>query len=165
MSTTTAVAFTVLGIAAPKGSAKGFPIRRKDGTVGVVVTSDNRNVKGWETMVRSAAQQQCGGVFFEGPVQIAIVFWLPRPASLPRRVTHHLKKPDLDKLGRAVKDALKGILWHDDSQVIGLVARKGYAVDQPRAYIVVDHAAAVEEIAVAQDLFSTLEHFKETAPC
>lgn len=39
------------------------------------------------------------------------------------------KRPDVDKLGRAVLDALTGIVWRDDCQVIGLQLVKGYGRD------------------------------------
>jgi len=166
-----AVSFTVLGIAQPKGSTKSFGFIRKNKAtgqpiigrngkpvIGTTTTSDNPGVKGWEAAVRAAAQQQCGGVFFDdAAVRIGMVFLLPRPVSLPKRITHHTKRPDLDKLARAVKDALKGVLWKDDSQVIDLVARKGYATGQPQARIVVDYAQAINEAAIEQDLFAGVE--------
>jgi Holliday junction resolvase RusA-like endonuclease len=166
-----AVRFKVLGVAQPKGSTKSFGFIRKDRTtgqplrtangnlaIGTATTSANPNLAGWETAVRSAAQQQCGGTFFgDTAVRIAIVFFLPRPQSLPRRVKHHTKKPDLDKLARAVKDALKGVLWQDDSQVVDLVARKAYASTQPHARILVDYAEVIEELVAEQDLFSVID--------
>ena len=82
------------------------------------------------------------------------------PTGLPsekKRRAYHTVKPDLDKLVRAVKDALKHVLWKDDAQVIELVARKGYALQQPYVRIIVDHAAPVDEAAVAQNLFAELE--------
>lgn len=154
---THAVKFTVAGAAVPKGSMRAFGFKRGDGSVGAFVTSDNKSLKGWETNVRSAAQQQCQGQFFDGAVRLAVVFFLPRPKSLPLKVKHHTKKPDLDKLARAVKDALKGVLWQDDSQVVDLVARKAYATTQPHARIVVDYADVLDEVAVDQDLFSALQ--------
>jgi crossover junction endodeoxyribonuclease RusA len=51
---------------------------------------------------------------------------MPRPKSLPKRVTHMTKKPDIDKLIRAVLDALKGVAWCDDSQVVSVYASKRY---------------------------------------
>jgi Holliday junction resolvase RusA-like endonuclease len=53
-------------------------------------------------------------------------FVLPRPKNLPKRVVHHLKKPDLDNLVKAVKDALTGLLYARDSQVVTLTATKKY---------------------------------------
>lgn len=155
-----AVSFTVLGAAVPKGSMSAFAFKRHDGSLGAVVTDKTKGTKDWQAAVRNAAQQQCGGVFFEGPVRLAVVFFLPRPQSLPKKVKHHTKKPDVDKLLRAVKDSLTKTLWRDDAQVVELVARKGYAIGQPFARIVVDHAAPVDEVVVEQDLFSVLEEVR-----
>lgn len=46
-----------------------------------------------------------------------------KPRGLRRKAT----RPDLDNLAKAVKDAAKGILWIDDSQVAELTASKLYA--------------------------------------
>jgi Holliday junction resolvase RusA-like endonuclease len=152
-----AVSFTVLGVAQPKGSAKAFAFRRKNGSLGAAVTSDNRSLKGWETMVRSAAQQQCGGAFFDGAVRLAVVFFLPRPKSKPASVKHHLTRPDLSKLLRGIEDALTGVLWMDDSSVVEIVARKAYAAARPEARIIVDDAEPVTQLTLTNDLFAPLE--------
>ncbi|OMD02745.1 RusA family crossover junction endodeoxyribonuclease, partial [Paenibacillus odorifer] len=40
-------------------------------------------------------------------------------------------KPDADNYLKGVKDALKGIIWKDDSQVVDAFVRKRYSA-QPR---------------------------------
>lgn len=129
------VAFTVYGIARPKGSTKAF---MRPGMKFPIVTSDNKSVKGWEESVRAAIQQHCAGAFFEGPVIVRIDFDLPRPKSMPKRVQHHTKKPDLDKLARGSLDAMKGVIWPDDSQVVELHVKKRYGGLQPQASIEVE---------------------------
>lgn len=62
----------------------------------------------------------------DGPLAMVLVFELPRPKSLPQRVVHHVKKPDLDNLVKAIKDSLRGVVYRDDSQVVRLEASKGY---------------------------------------
>jgi crossover junction endodeoxyribonuclease RusA len=62
-----------------------------------------------------------------GPVRLLVAFYLPRPKSLPKKVLHHVKKPDLDKLVRSVKDGLTRVAWKDDSQVVDVKAIKRYA--------------------------------------
>jgi Holliday junction resolvase RusA-like endonuclease len=42
-------------------------------------------------------------------------------------VTHDTKRPDLDKLIRAILDGITGILIEDDSQVVNITATKQYA--------------------------------------
>jgi crossover junction endodeoxyribonuclease RusA len=74
--------------------------------------------------------------FFE-PVLIALTFKLHRPLShygsgknarlvKPSAPKHPAKVPDIDKLTRAVLDALTSIVWVDDSQVVRLTASKVY---------------------------------------
>ena len=61
-----------------------------------------------------------------GPVLLDLTFVLPRPKSLPKRVSYHLKKPDVDKLARCVLDGLTGVVYRDDSQVVTVSAHKRY---------------------------------------
>ena len=122
-----AITFTVWGVAQPKGSAKAFVPK---GWTRAVVTSDNPKNKGWQQLVAEAANRAIGETpraLHTGPVRLVVMFYLPRPKSLPRRATDHLKKPDLDKLVRSVKDALTQVIWQDDSQVVQIEASKTYA--------------------------------------
>ena len=45
-------------------------------------------------------------------------------------------KPDLDNIVKGLKDALKGVVWCDDSQVVNLTAGKWYS-DRPRVEITI----------------------------
>ena len=58
-------------------------------------------------------------------------FYLLRPKSLPKKIEHHVKKPDLDNLMKAIKDALKGVCYRDDSQIISVTATKKYTSLNP----------------------------------
>lgn len=62
------------------------------------------------------------------PIALTAAFYFPRPKSHfgtgknagNLKVTApnwHVVKPDADNLLKLVKDALKGVAWHDDSQV------------------------------------------------
>ena len=130
--------FTAYGVPAPKGSMKAF---YRPGMRFPVVTEANKNTRPWAAIVKDAAIQASAGRPVSGdPLCLSVVFHMPRPKSLPKKVVAHVKKPDLDKLLRAVKDALTGVLWRDDSQVIGVMATKLY-VDigqMPRAEIGVE---------------------------
>lgn len=143
--------FTVIGEAQPKGSTKILPIRRRfplvlrtmrDLMTSVVVTSDNPQVKSWQSRVAFEATTALRHVQIEltGPVQLQIEFYLRRPSGLAKSYDGpHLKKPDLDKCIRAVKDALTGIVWRDDSQVTCVIAGKAYARvgEEPRAVVTI----------------------------
>ena len=64
--------------------------------------------------------------FFEGAIELSVIFHLPRPKTLPKKILHHTKKPDIDNLIKGLLDSCKGILWHDDAQVITLRVAKIY---------------------------------------
>jgi len=67
-----------------------------------------------------------------GPIRLWAEFALKPPASMPKRLhgwKPHTSKPDIDKLLRALCDALTGIAWVDDSQVCVCAVNKGYAWD------------------------------------
>jgi crossover junction endodeoxyribonuclease RusA len=136
------VAFDVYGVPAPKGSTKAMPHRA---TGRIIVTETNKHTRPWAALVTDAAKQAAGGAiaFTRGAaVHLTVTFILPRPASLPKRVQHHTKKPDLDKLTRALKDALTGVVWQDDSQVVHVAAHKRYAGldEMPGARVAVEQA-------------------------
>lgn len=72
----------------------------------------------------------------EGPIYVCVAFFMPRPkyhyakdgSVKPRyRYERHVIKPDATKLWRCAEDALKGIWWGDDSQIVSQVVTKRYA--------------------------------------
>ncbi|KZM70773.1 RusA family crossover junction endodeoxyribonuclease [Nocardia terpenica] len=63
-----------------------------------------------------------------GPVAVVLEFVLRRPKSVPKtRTPAAIRRPDTDKLARAILDALTGIAFADDAQVIRLCAGKRLA--------------------------------------
>jgi crossover junction endodeoxyribonuclease RusA len=81
-------------------------------------------------------------VFFEGAVEVRILFGILRPESVPaRKRPHPTVKPDVDKLTRAVFDAISSVLYRDDAQVVHLQVRKRYVdVGPPYAQVWVGDA-------------------------
>jgi crossover junction endodeoxyribonuclease RusA len=61
-----------------------------------------------------------GNVLFDGPVSVSLIFVLARPKAMPKSkpTPPAIKRPDIDKLTRAVFDALTGVVYVDDSQII-----------------------------------------------
>lgn len=156
------IAFTVIGVPQPQGSAKAyvpFPwaaaaVRRKRSPRAIIV-HDNPRVKGWRQLVAEQAQDAVGDEMFLGPVVLTVIFRLPRPESLPKKVHHHTKAPDLDKLVRAIGDGLSGVAFLDDKQIVDLHARKQYTsgARPPAAFIVVESAASSDS-ETTPDLFA-----------
>lgn len=120
--------FTAIGMPATKGSTRAFARGGR-----IVVTATNPRTKPWEAVVAAAALE-AGAEPLDGPIAVGLVFRLPRPAGhfgkrglRPTAPAWPARRPDLDKLIRAVLDALTGICWRDDSRVVEIRATKGYA--------------------------------------
>lgn len=98
----------------------------------------------WRDDVRNASLLAMDGMNpFPGPVRMIADFVMPYPTSSIRKYQFgwlaHVKKPDIDKLCRALLDPMKGIIWLDDSQVCFAIISKTYAWDgRTGARIIVD---------------------------
>ncbi len=113
------IAFFVPGKPAPQGS------KRHVGR-GILVES-SKDVGPWRERIALAAHSHAERLL-DGPVSVGLHFVMPRPKSAPKRTTPPaIRRPDTDKLARACLDALTGICFIDDSQVIDLHATKRLA--------------------------------------
>lgn len=134
------IAFTVYGRPRPKGSVE--PVYARGGRAKV----RHRN-ESWQTLVALAAQEHAPAEgLLEGPVSVCLRVYLPRPASAPkRRPTWPVSRgsSDADKLARSSLDALTGVVWQDDSQVVELHVYKSWAGGdgRPRLEIEIDRPA------------------------
>lgn len=118
--------FTVYGTPIPQGSTRAFIPK---GWKRPVITADNRKTKPWRQEIAGVAMELNGvpwPIEKPMPVRLELRFTLAKPKSVPKHLVCPTKKPDLDKLARAVLDALSGIAFEDDSQVCELVASKCY---------------------------------------
>lgn len=119
----------VHGIPVPQGSK----VRTRWG-----LREDNPNTKPWRaTVAAEAAAISVGKPLLTGPLHLEAVFTFPRPKGhfgtgrnagvlKPSAKTYVEVTPDLDKLLRAVGDALSGVAIRDDAQIVSVSARKVY---------------------------------------
>jgi crossover junction endodeoxyribonuclease RusA len=146
----------VAGKPAPQGSKRYLGVK---GGKGIAVES-SKAVAPWRADVRTTVDNYCAGmnmplpVYAEGwPASVELNFVMPRPASAPKKKTPAaVKRPDIDKLARAVLDALSSAgMWKDDSQVTHLVVSKRIAFvdERPGCWIYV--APAEDRRWLAQD--------------
>lgn len=113
----------VPGIPAPQGSKDSFVIKNKEGeVVGRNVVESNKATRPWRVDIKHFAQEAVigRGTMLVGPIRVWARFVMPRTKAMSdkKSTPPHTKKPDCDKLLRAVGDALKGVVYTDDSQVI-----------------------------------------------
>jgi Holliday junction resolvase RusA-like endonuclease len=122
------VSFEVFGIPKPKGSARGFVAMKAGKARAIVVADNSKALRSWEGSVRDAAQRVAGEQYFTEAVRLRIDFWFPRPKSVSvKKRPYFTTKPDLSKLVRSAEDALNGVVFKDDCQVVEVVATKRYA--------------------------------------
>lgn len=124
-----------------QGSMKGFVINGR-----AVLTSTNKNLKTWRAAIAAECPRLEGGPF-DGAVMVMVDFCFERPKSHFKKNGElrpdappypHKMRCDLDKLQRAVGDALTGILWTDDCRIVQWNAVKFYCPGPymiPGAYI------------------------------
>jgi len=129
--------FFVPGIARPAGSKSAF-LNKKTGKINV--THANPKTKVWMDSVKWFAMNVANRmILLDEAVRLELVFLYDRPKShfgtgrnagcLKRTAPLFYEKtttPDLTKVLRGVEDALTGIVWKDDSQVVQQVNIKRY---------------------------------------
>lgn len=138
-----AITFFVPGTPAPGGSKKGFYIKSINR---VVMAPASDKTRPWMNTVSHFARMNYQGPLIEGPVRLEMTFKAMRTKghygtgkkagilkqNAPTFVT---VRPDLTKLERSTEDALTGILWRDDGQVVQKATSKIYTDRDPGVLI------------------------------
>lgn len=115
------------GVPQQKGSKRAFRHKHTDR---IVVVEDNKRSKPWQQMIAGSAAKHSPDYLSEGPILLNVTFVMPRPKKIPKnRYGYPSTKPDVDKLLRVVCDALTGVLYRDDSQIIVCTMSKVYATE------------------------------------
>lgn len=156
------ISFFVAGDPKPAGSKRGIPIYRghkghKEFTGHVAVVDACESSQDWKRTVHIESKQQFLAAkhpMFTGPVTLTLVFAMRRPKAhfgsgknllivKPSAPKDHVIKPDVTKLVRAVEDALTGVAWVDDAQVVEQKVFKYYAVFEPGVSITIEEPSLI----------------------
>jgi len=130
----------VMGPPVAYGSKRGFynpKLKRV-----MLVNSNHENLRTWQDAIRKAMIASHPGVptDYLRPVHIRIAVYLSRPKNhyCKRGLSGNglasnfpTRKPDCDKVARAVADCGTGIWYADDSQIVDLEINKRWADDGP----------------------------------
>lgn len=121
----------------PKGNMRAFV--PKGWNRAVVTDSGGKTLRTFERDLRERAIEALTarglGCATEQPFEVELALYMPRPngdfdrggAVRDRARAEPWTKPDLDKLERAVLDALTGVVYDDDSRVCRVVKQKKFA--------------------------------------
>lgn len=91
----------------------------------------------YENLVKLQYQAQCGNYRYPDDVPLIVAIFAhiepPQSASnikktrMLNQAEYPLKKPDVDNVAKIILDALNGIAYRDDKQVVTLIVKKLYA--------------------------------------
>lgn len=119
----------------PQGKARARTVYNKNIGHSVSYTPDNDIL--YENFIKDRYLQKADGFYLEPgiPVTLRIVARFIPPKSKPNKIKQEmldgkifpLKKPDTDNIVKVVADALNGVAYHDDTQIMLVVAKKVYS--------------------------------------
>lgn len=136
------ISFTIPG--APKGKARARTVRGKNGGVHSFTPEDTVN---YENLVKMCFNERKPGgwVPYEGIVKMTTVIYFPIPKSASKKKREQmlvgeirpLVKPDCSNVVKSIEDALNGIAYIDDSQIVYSTQTKYYS-ETPEVRVVME---------------------------
>lgn len=135
----------VPGVPVAKGS---FRAMTSKSTGKAFLVNQLKGTKPWQSYVRFCVGQEWKGPPSDKPFRLTCTFTFPRPKShyyhrksgdvlRDDAPTHKASTPDLGKLERPVEDAMEGIVYLNDSQIVTHRGSKPYG-DRPGVRIVLE---------------------------
>lgn len=132
---TACIAFTVPCLPCAQPRAKATTI---NGHTRMYEAKKTHPIHEYKATCKMAAMQALGtGQLLDGPLSASILCVFPT-----KRKTRTAKatKPDCDNLAKSTLDALNGVLYHDDGQIVRLSVEKWHAAadESPRVEISIE---------------------------
>jgi Holliday junction resolvase RusA-like endonuclease len=134
--------FFVAGKPQTAGSKTAVPMGARMGVIEAGSKQSRARKRTWRGDLRDAAlnamEEAAAGMFVGEPLDLTLVIVRPRPSAHLRTGRNAgivkdwavslqpVQRPDSTKIARAAEDALTGVLWTDDSQVVHTDAWKAY---------------------------------------
>lgn len=115
----------------PRFSSKPFPH-----------AYDPKTSRDYKKLVSECAKRNKPSELFTGALEVRVDIYKKSLKSFNRaqardaqaQILRPITKPDADNYAKGILDALKGIVWSDDGQVVKLTCEKFYS-EEPRADI------------------------------
>ena len=124
----------------PKGKARARTVRTRGGQT-FSYTPEGTIL--YENLIKISFSQTGERPFeAEEYLRVAIMAYYPVPKSTSKKKSTEMiagyirpaKKPDIDNVIKSILDALNGVAYHDDTQVVAVFAEKYYS-DTPRVEV------------------------------
>lgn len=134
-----AIEFTVYGEPVAQARPRATTIN------GRVKMYDPKKSSEYKNYIRLVASQHAPKELLDGPLQLDVKIYKPtlksfskkRKALAEQGILRPTTKPDVDNYVKAIKDALKNVIWKDDSQVVDLQVSKYYS-EKPRIEVKIE---------------------------
>ena len=108
----------------PKTKGSWVPMET---SAGIKFRPAGKGASKWYKDAERAIGEQWEHGKLEGPIKTRFLFLLPRRKTVKRKFPISKYDGDVDKLVRALFDAMTGVVYNDDSQVVDVAASKRYA--------------------------------------
>lgn len=120
----------------------GIPVAKGRPRVTKYVTYTPQKTKDYENLVRWSCKSKYKDKPLNGPIRVDIIFYMLIPKGTSKKRTKAkikgdilpTKRPDWDNMAKAITDALNGIAYNDDNQIVETHIYK-YFSDNPRAEV------------------------------
>lgn len=130
------IRFTVYGEPIAQGRPKATTIG------GHVRMYDPKKSSDYKDYVRLVASEKAPISLLEGALGMVVKIYRPIPKSFSKKkseqaeqgILRPITKPDADNYLKGIKDALKNVIWKDDSQVVDVHVGKWYS-GRPRVEV------------------------------
>ncbi|KXG42863.1 RusA family crossover junction endodeoxyribonuclease [Tepidibacillus decaturensis] len=127
------IQFTVYGEPVAQGRPRATTIN------GHIRMYDPKKSSDYKDYVRLVASEKAPKHLLTGQIEMKVRIYRPIPKSFSKKKTSQAElglirpttKPDADNYLKAIKDALKMVIWKDDSQVVDVQIGKWYS-ERPR---------------------------------
>jgi Holliday junction resolvase RusA-like endonuclease len=132
------IQFTVYGEPVAQGRPRATTIN------GHIRMYDPKKSSDFKNYVRLVASEHRPDKLLEGPISLTVKVYKKTLKSFSKKKIaaaesgqlRPTSKPDVDNYVKGVKDALKNVIWKDDSQVVDLHISKWYS-ETPRVEITI----------------------------
>jgi Holliday junction resolvase RusA-like endonuclease len=123
----TVITFSASGEPRGKGRPRVFVQKGR-----AIATTDPKTRAYEQSVRRIAVEVMEGRQPFEGPLSLSLRFRLSPPVSMSKRQRDavlageqpYFGRIDVDNCAKAIADALNGVCWRDDKQIVRLFATK-----------------------------------------
>jgi Holliday junction resolvase RusA-like endonuclease len=132
------IKFTVYGEPVAQGRPRFAVVN------GHAMAYDPKKSRDYKDYVRLAAAEHAPPALLEGPLSVEIDVFRPIPKSFSKKKAQEAEcglirptsKPDADNYLKGIKDALKNVIWKDDSQIVDVRTSKWYGL-RPRVEVTI----------------------------